>query len=124
LARRRARHRLLVAAVVVVGAVVASLVAVNLWLLSSSVPEQPSTERVSQALADAAASQEAYRDLHGRYTADVGALVQAGWVAAPDVEVSLVSAGRDSFCLAAGPAGATPIAWLTEDWAPSPRSCE
>lgn len=71
-------------------------------------------EVVTAALAGAAQAQEDQRALHGAYTTSREQLVTLGWTPLDDVDVTLVSASEDAFCIAAGPVAAAPVAWITQ----------
>ncbi len=78
---------------------------------------------ISEVLAAAAAAQAAYHDGHGTYTTDREQLGLAGWLSTYDADVTLVSAGADRFCIAAGPIGAVPVAWIDQDWKQLDKAC-
>lgn len=117
-------HTALRVTTVAAAAIASVLSAVALWLWNAPFATVTPSERMSQALAEAAAAQEAFHHLHGGYTVDPGALVQAGWIPVNDIDVVLVSASADSFCLAAAPAGESPVAWFTQDWEQLDEPCE
>lgn len=120
-----ASHHTALRAVTVAAASIATVFsAVALWLWNAPFAVVSPSEAISEALAQAAASQEAFHGQHGGYTVDPGALVQSGWVPASDVDVVLVSAAANSFCLAAGPAGAAPVAWFDQDWRQLDEPCD
>lgn len=119
--RRRGARRRVASAVLVALGLVGAVVATEAAL---GVGREVAAETLAEALAAAGAAEEAHRDLHGGYTVDQGALVQSGWVPVPGVEVSVLDADRDGFCLAAGVTGGEPSAWLTETWAPLAEPCQ
>lgn len=118
----RARHHLLVTSVLAV-ALTTAVIGVDLWQSGTSPAPATSVQEISEALGAAGAAQEAFHDLHGGYTVDPGALVRSGWQPDADVDVTLVSATTESFCLAAGPSGKAPTVWLDQSWQPLDRAC-
>lgn len=121
-AQRTRRH--LLVATALTGAVAVAVVGVDLWQSGLAPAPATSAQEISEALGAAGAAQEAFHDLHGGYTVDPGALVGSGWEPAADVDVSLVSASTETFCLAAGPAGEAPTVWLDQSWQPLDGPCE
>ncbi|MCV2395261.1 hypothetical protein OEB99_13160 [Actinotalea sp. M2MS4P-6] len=123
-AHEASHHTALRVTTVVAASIAAVLVTAAMWLWNAPFATTTPSESVSEALAEAAAAQESFHDLHGGYTVDPGALIQAGWVPTNDVDVVLVSAASDAFCLAAGPAGKEPVAWFTHNWEQLDHPCE
>lgn len=113
--RRRHGHRRLWAAGLLT-AVVLGGTTVGVDVLRAPDAAGPSTEQVSQALADLAWAQEAYHRRHDAYAPSVLALVGLGWRPTPGVRVRVVDAGPETYCLAAGPSDGEPSAWLSQDW--------
>lgn len=122
--RPRHTRRHLLVATALTGAVVVAVGGVDLWQSGLSPAPAISAQEISEALGAAGAAQEAFHDVHGGYTVDPGALVGSGWEPIADVDVSLVSASTETFCLAAGPAGEVPTVWLDQSWQPLDRPCE
>lgn len=116
-------RRHLLATTAVTGALALAVVGVDLWQNGVSPAPSTSAQEVSEALGAAGAAQEAFRDVHGGYTVDPGDLVRSGWQPDPDVDVALVSASLETFCLAAGPAGEAPTVWLDQSWQPLGSAC-
>ena len=121
-AHRAWRH--LLATTALTGALAVAVVGVDLWQSGVSPTPSMSAQEVSEALGAAGAAQEAFHDVHGGYTVDPGALVRSGWQPDAGVDVTLVSASTEAFCLAAGPAGQSPTVWLDQSWQPLDRACE
>lgn len=120
-AHRTRRH--LLATTALTGALAAAVVGVDLWQSGVSPAPLTSAQEISEALGAAGAAQEAFHDVHGGYTVDPGALVRSGWQPDAEVDVTLVSASTETFCLAAGPAGEAPTVWLDQSWQPLDRAC-
>lgn len=116
IALRRRRVRPTRAAWVSAVVVAAGVVGVAAWQWSAPLREAgPATpELVTAALAGAAQAQEDQRALHGAYTTSREELVTIGWTPLDDVDLTLVSASDDAFCIAAGPVAASPVAWITQ----------
>ncbi|MDO8105869.1 hypothetical protein Q6348_01500 [Isoptericola sp. b441] len=120
--RGRRGHGLGVTSAVAAALVLGSF-GVAAWTSADARSAGATSSSVSEALAAAATAQETYHDRHGTFTRDVGALIGAGWEPVTDVDVVLLSAGTETFCLAAGPTGRAPAAWLSQDWQQLTRSC-
>jgi len=119
---RARRH--LVATTALTGVLAAGVVGVDLWQSGLSPAPSTSAQEISEALGAAGAAQEAFHDLHGGFTVDPGALVRSGWQPDAGVDVTLVSASTETFCLAAGRSGEPPSVWLDQSWQPLDRACE
>lgn len=113
---RRRRVRPTRVAWVSLAVVAAGVVGAAGWQWSAPWREAgPTTpELVTAALAGAAQAQEDQRALHGAYTTSREALVTIGWSPLDDVDVTVVSASDEAFCIAAGPVAAAPVAWITQ----------
>ena len=105
---------------IVVGVVVV-VIALLIWGLTalggSALKQQQSsatTVEVRAALTSAAIAEQTYAVNHGTYIADQQTLLSSGFVPAPGIDVHVVSATADAFCLAGGPAGGEPVLWATE----------
>jgi hypothetical protein len=123
---RRRWHWSLVFAVLagLVGYAVTTIAAVGPWGGPVAGAATPSAERISEQLARTAAAEEQYYEAHERYTPDLAELGATGWVPVGDVSVVVVSAGAEVFCLAAGPSGEEPTAWLSQEWGAAGEPCE
>ena len=117
-------HTALRVATVAATAIATVFSAVALWLWNAPFAVVSPSEAISEALAQAAASQEVLHNQHGGYPVDPRALVQSGWLPVNDVDVTLVSAAAISFCPAAGPAGEAPVAWFDQDWRQLDEPCD
>jgi hypothetical protein len=119
----RTRHRRLLVTMGVAATLAVGLTGVDVWLAQDALAPATSSQMVSEALAAAAAAEAAYHDVHGAYTADRDRLGLAGWLSTYDADVVLVTAGTDGFCIAAGPTGAAPVAWIDQDWKQLDKAC-
>lgn len=72
---------------------------------TSTVP--PSAAIVRLTLADAAIAEESYHVDAGTYTTDVAKLEENGYDAEPGVELTVVSANRERYCLKSAGGGHT-----------------
>lgn len=67
-------------------------------------------------------AQLVHRTENPGYAESVDELIRSGFTPSPLATVAVVSATDESFCISAGPIGAQPVAWLTQD-GPSPIPC-
>jgi hypothetical protein len=118
-----AHHHRLVVTTVAAAVLAAGLIGIDLRLARIDPAPVASSQMVSEALAAAAAAQAAYHDAHGTYTTDREQLGLADWLSTYDADVVLVTAGTDGFCIAAGPTGAAPVAWIDQDWKQLDKPC-
>lgn len=111
---------------VIVSVLVALVVLVNAGLAALAIPlyRQERDRSVETALRLAAGAQERVRVDGPTYTRDVATLVEHGY--APDgvVDVTVVSATADEYCLAAGLQGEDPVQWFASDTGPSAVPCD
>ena len=107
-------------AVIAIGALV-MVVVLAIWGLAalggSAVKQQQSSTNAAEvraALTSAAVVERTYLINTGNYLPDQKTLLSNGFEAAPGIDVKIVSATADTFCIAAGPVGEQPILWATE----------
>jgi hypothetical protein len=79
---------------------------------------------IRAALTEAVVWQQTYGVEHHGFTADRQALADLGWQPAFDVDVHLVSADVDGFCMAAGPIADRPTLWADQDGPLADQPCE
>jgi len=106
--------------VIAIGALV-MVVVLAIWGLAalggSAVKQQQSGAtqvEVRAALTSAAVVERTYLIDTGTYLPSQQTLLSNGFVPVPGIDVKIVSATADTFCIAAGPVGAQPILWATE----------
>ena len=100
-------------AVVVIALLIGGLAALG----GSSVRQQQSTTNaieVRAALTSAAIVEHTYAINNGTFIADQQTLLSNGFAPVPGIDVHVVSATADTFCIAGGPTGEQPILWATE----------
>ena len=82
----------------------------------------PSAAVVRLTLMEAAIAQEAYSVDAGTYTTDVATLAENGFDGEPGVEVTVVSANREKYCMKAV-GGGTTVYYSSESGQPSETPC-
>ena len=83
----------------------------------SAVKQQQSSANAAEvraALTSAAIVEETYAVENGTFIADQQKLLNSGFVPVAGIDVKIVTATADTFCLAGGPIGAAPVIWATE----------
>ena len=111
-----------VSVLVTLGVLVGGLLTVVAAFESQQADADQATIRA--ALTEAVVWQQTYGVERQSFTADRQALADLGWQPTFDVDIHLVSADVDDFCMAAGPIADEPTLWADQDGMRVDQPCE
>lgn len=107
---------------VVLGVLLGGLLTVVAAFESQQADADQATIRA--ALTEAVVWQQTYGAEQQEFTTDRQALAALGWQPAFDVDIHLVSATLDQFCMAAGPIAAEPTLWADQNGLRADQPCQ